>query len=63
MLHEASEEFSRVVDCLPGSNHFGMSGCLNLSPELASFTELVHALYGRVDYLLNCEDVAVESRG
>lgn len=40
-----------------------MSGCLNLSPELASFTELVHALYGRVDYLLNCEDVAVESRG
>lgn len=25
MLHEAGEESSRVVDCLPGGNHFGMS--------------------------------------
>lgn len=63
MLHEASEEFSRVVDCLPGFNHFGMSGCPNHSPELVSFAGLVHALYGGVDYLVNCEDAAIEVQG
>ena len=34
MLHEAGEESSRVVDCLPGGNHFGMSGCLGHPPDL-----------------------------
>lgn len=63
MLHEAGEESSRVVDCLPGGNHFGMSGCLGHSPDLASFAGLVHTLYGRVDYLINCEDAAVEVQG
>lgn len=58
MLHEAGEESSRVVDCLPGGNHFGMSGCLGHPPDLASFAGLVHTLYGRVDYLINCEDAA-----
>ena len=63
MLHEAGEESSRVVDCLPGGNHFGMSGCLGHPPDLASFAGLVHTLYGRVDYLINCEDAAVEVQG
>lgn len=63
MLHEAGEESSRVVDCLPGGNHFGMSGCLGHAPDLASFAGLVHTLYGRVDYLINCEDAAVEVEG
>ena len=63
MLHEAGEESSRVVDCLPGGNHFGMSGCLGHPPDLASFAGLVHTLYGRVDYLINCEDAAVAVRG
>lgn len=63
MLHEASEVSSRVVDCLPGGNHFAMSGCLIRSSDLASFAGLVHALYGRVDYLINCEDAAVEVNG
>lgn len=33
------------------------------SPELASFAGLVHALYGRVDYLVNCGNAAVEVQG
>lgn len=63
MLHESGEESSRVVDCLPGSNHFAMSGCLDHSPDLASFAGLVHTLYGRVDYLVTCEDAAVQVKG
>lgn len=63
MLHEAGEESSRVVDCLPGGSHLAMSGCLSHPPDLASFAGLVHALYGRVDYLIHCEDAAVEVRG
>lgn len=63
MLHESGEESSRVVDCLPGSNHFAMSGRLDHSPDLASFAGLVHALYGRVDYLVTCEDASVEVTG
>ena len=63
MMHEAGERSSRVVDCLPGDNHFAMSGCLSRSSDLASFAGLVHTLYGRVDYLINCEDAAVAVRG
>lgn len=63
MLHEHGEEASRVVGCLPGSNHFAMSGHLDHSPDLASFAGLVHTLYGRVDYLLTCEDAGVEVKG
>ena len=63
MLHETSEESSRVADCLPGPNHFGMSGYLSHSPDVASFAGLVYPLYGRVDYLINCEDAAVEVQG
>lgn len=37
MLHESGEESSRVVGCLPGANHFAMSGRLDHSPDLASF--------------------------
>lgn len=63
MLHETSEESSRVADCLPGPNHFGMSGYLSHSPDVASFAGLVYPLDGRVDYLINCEDAAVEVQG
>lgn len=63
MLHESGEESSRVVDGLPGENHFAMSGRLDHSPDLASFAGLVHALYGRVDYLVTCEDAAAEVKG
>lgn len=63
MLHEPGEEASRVISCLPGANHFAMSGYLNHSSALASFAGLVHTLYGRVDYLLTCEDAAVEVEG
>lgn len=63
MLHESGEESSRVVGCLPGANHFAMSGRLDHSPDLASFAGLVHTLYGRVDYLLTCEDAAVKVKG
>lgn len=63
MMHEAGERSSRVVDCLSGDNHFAMSGCLSRSSDLASFAGLVHTLYGRVDYLINCEDAAVAVRG
>ena len=45
MMHEAGERSSRVVDCLPGDNHFAMSGCLSRSSDLASFAGLVHTLY------------------
>lgn len=63
MLHESGEESSRVVGGLPGDNHFAMSGRLDHSPDLASFAGLVHALYGRVDYLVTCEDAAAEVKG
>ena len=63
MMHEAGERSSRVVDCLSGDNHFAMSGCLSRSSDLASFAGLVHTLYGRVDYLINCDDAAVAVRG
>ena len=60
MLHEAGEESCHIVDCLPGSSHLVMSGRLNHSSDLASFAGLVHTLYGRVDYLIICEDASVE---
>lgn len=40
-----------------------MSGYLSHSPDVASFAGLVSPLYGRVDYLINCEDAAVEVQG
>lgn len=36
---------------------------LGHAPDLASFAGLVHTLYGRVDYLINCEDASVEVQG
>ena len=63
MLHEAGEESCHIVDCLPGSSHLVMSGRLNHSSDLASFAGLVHTLYGRVDYLIICEDASVEVQG
>lgn len=62
MLYQ-EEHPARVIDSLPGSNHFSMSGCLNHSPDLASFAGLVHALYGRVDYLVSCGEAAVQVNG
>ena len=63
MLHEAGEESCHIVDCLPGSSHLVMSGRLNHSSDLASFAGLVHTLYGRVDFLIICEDASVEVQG
>lgn len=62
MLYQ-EENPARAIDSLPGSNHFSMSGHLNHPPDLASFAGLVHALYGRVDYLISCGDAGVQVSG